>query len=250
MTAEDLHDALTLLPADLVAEADKRRSRKPQKILWHRWAAMAACLMAILGSSFWIWVSGMRMGSSKSSQMMMAAPAACDTAAPEAAPDESKLQENFSAENGMDASVRAAATGAAMDQGGIAPEILNITWVETPGDSTSASNTSGTPEVHLISNRETLVDYLGDRIMSDEDALRESTDGYDETWFDSHDLVLVHLTCPSKTIVEDIRETGGEWKVTLRPSSLSLQCNYYILLDVEKGSIEGADRITISFAES
>lgn len=48
MTAEQLHDALTLLPADLVAQADKKRSRRPRGILWKRYAAMAACLAVIL----------------------------------------------------------------------------------------------------------------------------------------------------------------------------------------------------------
>lgn len=48
MTTEQLHDALTLLPADLVAAADQRRSRKTPVIHWHRWAAMAACLALIV----------------------------------------------------------------------------------------------------------------------------------------------------------------------------------------------------------
>ena len=43
MTSEKLHDALNLLPADLVAETDALRTqaKKPQ-VHWQRWAAMAA----------------------------------------------------------------------------------------------------------------------------------------------------------------------------------------------------------------
>ena len=43
MTSEKLHDALSLLPADLVAETDALRTqaKKPQ-VHWQRWAAMAA----------------------------------------------------------------------------------------------------------------------------------------------------------------------------------------------------------------
>lgn len=43
MTSEKLHDALNLLPADLVAETDALRTqaKKPQ-VHWKRWAAMAA----------------------------------------------------------------------------------------------------------------------------------------------------------------------------------------------------------------
>lgn len=49
MTVDTLHDALTLLPADLVAQADARRCRKRGGIHWQRWAAMAACLALMLG---------------------------------------------------------------------------------------------------------------------------------------------------------------------------------------------------------
>lgn len=40
MTSEKLHDALSLLPADLVAETDALRTqaKKPQ-VHWQRWAA-------------------------------------------------------------------------------------------------------------------------------------------------------------------------------------------------------------------
>ena len=55
MTSEKLHDALNLLPADLVAETDVLRT-KPKKphVHWQRWAAMAACLAVVLlaGSMF------------------------------------------------------------------------------------------------------------------------------------------------------------------------------------------------------
>ena len=49
MTSEKLHDALNLLPADLVAETDALRTqaKKPQ-VHWQHWAAMAACLAVVL----------------------------------------------------------------------------------------------------------------------------------------------------------------------------------------------------------
>lgn len=49
MTAEQIHDALTLLPADLIAETDKKRTQKPRSIPWKRYAAMAACFTLVLG---------------------------------------------------------------------------------------------------------------------------------------------------------------------------------------------------------
>ncbi len=53
MTPEQLHDALGMLPSDLVAETDKLR-RRPQKtvIHWRRFAAMAACFLLVLGCGF------------------------------------------------------------------------------------------------------------------------------------------------------------------------------------------------------
>ena len=53
MNAEQLHDAISLLPADLIAEADKKRSAPPTTIRWQRYAAMAACFVLVLFSSLW-----------------------------------------------------------------------------------------------------------------------------------------------------------------------------------------------------
>lgn len=68
MTSEKLHDALSLLPADLVTETDALRTqaKKPQ-VHWQRWAAMAACLAVVLlaGTMFSHFFG--HMGSSKTS---------------------------------------------------------------------------------------------------------------------------------------------------------------------------------------
>ena len=42
MTADKFHDALTLLPSDLIAEADAVRSSRPKVLPLRRYAAMAA----------------------------------------------------------------------------------------------------------------------------------------------------------------------------------------------------------------
>ena len=62
MTVDTLHDALTLLPADLVAQTDERRCRKSRRIHWQRWAAMAACLVLILGGTLLFRSRLFRMG--------------------------------------------------------------------------------------------------------------------------------------------------------------------------------------------
>ena len=66
MTSEKFHDALNLLPADLVAETDALRTqaKKPQ-VHWQRWAAMAACLaVVLLAGTMFSYFFG-HMGSSK-----------------------------------------------------------------------------------------------------------------------------------------------------------------------------------------
>ena len=89
MTSEKLHDALSLLPADLVTETDALRTqaKKPQ-VHWQRWAAMAACLAVVLlaGTMFSHFFG--HMGSSKTSaavdkaQMSIAEAAAQKNTAP------------------------------------------------------------------------------------------------------------------------------------------------------------------------
>lgn len=49
MNAEQLHDALTQLPDDLIAEADTLRLPKKKTILWKRLVPIAACFALVLG---------------------------------------------------------------------------------------------------------------------------------------------------------------------------------------------------------
>ena len=92
MTSEKLHDALNLLPADLVAGTDALRTKpkKPQ-VHWQRWAAMAACLaVVLLAGTLFSRLFG-RMGSSKTTaavdqfQMFVAEVPDRENAAPESA---------------------------------------------------------------------------------------------------------------------------------------------------------------------
>lgn len=50
MTVHDLHDALTLLPSDLITAADRvRSSPKTNVVPWKRFLPMAACLVLLFG---------------------------------------------------------------------------------------------------------------------------------------------------------------------------------------------------------
>ena len=55
MNAEQFHDALTLLPADLITAADQCRTAPQKRVIpWQRYAAMVACLALICCSLWWL----------------------------------------------------------------------------------------------------------------------------------------------------------------------------------------------------
>lgn len=246
MTVEHIHDALTLLPADLVAEADKRRSRKTKIIPWHRWAAAAACLVLITGCT--LLIQSWKPGKTQSNVSLMAAPAAVAEDAPGEASGDSAEAAPAEAWDAANDSVTAGTgsrhSSAMMDQGAFPAGIADIQWVETPVDGGFAS-----PEVFLIQDAQTLEGYLEDCKDDNLAGLGEATARYEESWFDTHDLLLIRLTCPSGTTVGGIQEDAGLWNIILRPSRLSLRNSYHILMDVEKGCIESANQVNIAYTE-
>lgn len=101
MTVHDLHDALTLLPAELVTATDRLRSRPRGKVIrWKRWASLAACLVLVLSVTLVfgrVLLPGM-MGKTESTAQapMAAAPmeqAAADVAVPESPAAEAPAME-------------------------------------------------------------------------------------------------------------------------------------------------------------
>lgn len=91
MTAEQFHDALSLLPMELVEEVDRRRQfPKKKPIPWGKYAGLAACLALLLGCS-WV-VNGIFHAGSKATESALqegwdTGAIAADEAAPaEAAP--------------------------------------------------------------------------------------------------------------------------------------------------------------------
>jgi len=94
MTAEQFHDAISLLPGDLITEADRRRTARKSPVRWQRYAAMAACLALVVCGSLWCF-SFLGMGGTKEAaapaamlQMAPEAPMEAAEAIPEAAADE------------------------------------------------------------------------------------------------------------------------------------------------------------------
>lgn len=70
MTTQQLHDALTLLPEDLILEADRRRNAR-RTIPFKRYAAMAAMFVLVLGCAALV----RSLGSNKGAVEMAAAEA-------------------------------------------------------------------------------------------------------------------------------------------------------------------------------
>lgn len=164
MTAEQLQDALGLLPMDLIEEADALR-RKPKKkpIPFRRWGALAACAVLMLGCGMFAMQMGLLRGKSAMDKVAMqecapeapAAPAEeeCDCAESIILPDEENR--------------------------------LMPTIGTPPVDIDSAQYRYGElsvfDEVHLLKK------------VDDLEALGLEPDIYDEDWFADFDLLLIAL---------------------------------------------------------
>lgn len=242
MTAETLHDALTLLPADLIAETDKKRGRKPVRIHWQRWAAMAACLAVILGVGLLL-LSG---GTQSAAQELSLSEAAADCAPEEAA--------------------EAPAAGAADDKGAptrtesllqdsavstVVPD-RGIRFANTPDNLyTTACRLQG-PEITLIASREALDAYLEewktDYLLEE---LRTACEDYDGLWFEAHDLVLIPVypvPVDGSVTVTEATETEAGLTVHIavsRPEGDAECTTWHILLETEKGLLSSADGVTV-----
>ena len=164
MTSEKLHDALNLLPADLVAETDALRTKpKKRQVHWQRWAAMAACLAVVLlaGTTMFSYFFG-HMGSSSPAAAVDKAPMSIAEAADQknAAPNFDTVEEAAPADGGH--------THAPADE----PESANGTEDGYCGNTSvtvtldgSAHTLSGSDAVTLTDILEHL-DYTSDDICS------------------------------------------------------------------------------------
>lgn len=190
MTAEQLHDALGLLPSDLIAEADAWRSR-PRKVTiqWRRWAAVAACAALILGCGFAVMRSGLPASGGTTEKLSIRQ----DMAAAEAAPEAPAAAEpTDAAGNNCDCAASQITTDA--------EEAPNATCgtppVNTAGAEYRFAELSVTDQVHLIKNPAALED------------LGLEADIYDEDWFADFDLLLIAL--PGITSPEGLDVSVGQ----------------------------------------
>ena len=117
MTSEQLHDAITLLPADLIAETDKKRTAPRTPILWQRYAAMAACFALMICGSVWclhnLGRGGTKEAAAEAPAAMQKLPEAPAAAAPEMRMDETAAEEAAPADAAEDSAMAENSTATA-----------------------------------------------------------------------------------------------------------------------------------------
>ena len=219
MTGEQFHDALTLLPEDLIAKADQARSRKPKIIHWRRYASLAACcaLLVLCGVLY-----QNRQAKSTSSEMAKSYSAA--DAAPEVA-----------------AAAQAPASGdlGAMEAASAAPVCLEVPNLPNAAEGTVF------PEATLFDNREALDEGLAETGKYYEiSGLEAACEGFDGSFFDSQDLLLIFSQDVTDSCeFRDITWTKGGCTVEIatRQSGSEETANYAVLIPAPKGEIDPAN---------
>lgn len=216
MTSEQFHDALTLLPEDLVANADAFRSRKPRIIPLKRYAAMAACFAALLTSV--IYVHSLRQESAPT-EMAVAAPYSVMQDAG-AAPAEAPRME--------------------------AAAVPSCPMVETPDLPNTAEIDHSAA---IITSRSELEGYFTEMGKYYQlDALRDVCALYDETWFSNSDLLLIPVDSVSPSCsVTDVTLADGVCEITIIGEETEAGTNFHIVLPVDKGSVTDTKSITVTY---
>lgn len=210
MTAEQFHDAVSLLPMELVEEVDRRRqSPRKKSIPWGKYAGLAACLVLLLGCT-WL-VNGMFHAGSKATESALQEARDTDAiTAEEAAP--------------MEAAEAAPAAGE--------PGLTFLAVAAAPVLTDSSINYQSPPQVQVISQAE------------DSPVTMDLPEG----WFDSRDLVAIYLTGYAKAPQPlEILRDGDSWQIQFAAAGVSDQAkDWYVLLEAPKGQLS-PDQVRLSF---
>lgn len=260
MNAEMLHDALNLLPGDLITATDKLRSRpRKQGVRWLRHAAMAACFVLILGAGLLITPFFFGMGGSS-------APSVEDSMMQEAVHHSANGSE---AEAPMEQPPAAAGTPAAegsVDSTACAPEETEraFPWVNAKTqyiqipllDSTLCID-KAYPAPRLIRTRQELEDYCeANSQLHNMDNFREGCKIYDDTFFAENDLLLVETEGSYDAVHHEVlsltEQRDGSWELTIRRQDANMAAAdapipMCILMDLRKDSVGAEDIIRVIF---
>lgn len=233
MTVEQLHDAIGLLPGDLLAETDRlRQAPRPQKrVLWKPVLAMAACLALVLTGWFWWFQPKGSTGGTADAAFLQAAPAA---GAPEngAAADDVPMQAEEAAPFRSESMVTDSQPF---------PD-----WVSSP----RLTGEAGEPEAVLLRSTQDYQDYqtqMGEQFDLTE--LDSWLSALDESWFEGQDLALIRveqIPAGTQPQITAITQEAGTLTVEIPRYDVSGDgvC-WHILVDVEKGSLDSGDQISL-----
>lgn len=248
MTVDTLHDALTLLPEDLVAEVGLARSR-PRVIPWRRYAAMAACAAVVICMGMFVMDAFLPKYASESVAEFSLRSSEGGTAADQALPEETAA----AAEGSLAQPAPPAAPQPNTNQ---AADTMDSPWLnratvcyfpQSAGASAGAGAESSV--TRLVQTREELDalirDYSSDCDLTD---FIELCQTYDRDWFTQNSLVFVQLA-ESGWYPESLTLQDEVWTLRLiRDPACESQGQQWILLDVTAGAITPEDPITVTFA--
>lgn len=212
MTGEQFHDALTLLPEDLIARADEVRSRKPKTLHWRRYVSLAACcaMLVLCGALY-----ESRSAKSTSPEMVSAFRDASSAQRTDEAP-------------------------ASGDLGAVDAEIAVPQCLEVPNLPDKAED-AALSAVHLFDSREALEEGLSEMGASwDISGLEMACEGFDEHFFASQDLLLIFSQDVTGVCeVQDItwQTNGCTVKIAVHPDGREDTTNYATLIPTQKGEI-------------
>ena len=214
MTSEQFHDALTLLPEDLVAHAEQYRCRKPRVIPLKPYAATAACLAVVLCAAALFRVAQQKsMETDKAVSFSVMQDAG-------AAPAESPRME--------------------------AAAVPSCPMVETPDLPNTAEIDHSAA---IITSRSELEGYFTEMGRYYQlDALRDVCALYDETWFSNSDLLLIPVDSVSPSCsVTDVTLADGVCEITITGEETEAGTNFHLVLPVDKDSVTDTKNITVIY---
>ena len=214
MTSEQFHDALTLLPEDLVAHAEQYRCRKPRVIPLKPYAATAACLAVVLCAAALFRVTQQKsMETDKAASFSVMQDAG-------AAPAESPRME--------------------------AAAVPSCPMVETPDLPNTAEIDHSAA---IITSRSELEGYFTEMGRYYQlDALRDVCALYDETWFSNSDLLLIPVDSVSPSCsVTDVTLADGVCEITITGEETEAGTNFHLVLPVDKDSVTDTKNITVIY---
>ncbi len=254
MTVENLHDAIGLLPADLITETDEKRQHKAKKVIpFRRIAAFAACFALVLCCGWYASLLFAPKGAGAPAMQFD------QTAAPEA-PAEAAPMENAVAGEAESPGAEVVPTYAAAE-GGSAPDTDEsckdpltgseeaLTWVETAN--IGSVNLTAEPQLFLLRSSQEWNDFCVSYGCWDLDALEQSCAVFD---FESQDLILVLLKAVSvdaSVHFQSLTNQDGAWTLTLTlsPSSGEAVHDRFVLVPIEKNTLPQETALELEILE-